>query len=209
MLMPNTLDPAGLNALKMEFSAIIGSSARVSAQLSDAINDVLTALGYEDQPLLEASFTSLHSSLSEVARDIIQKAVKASEAIKETIKKGWREHVDGVACEDFDELKNLLESLIDERIANMTRIQANVVAPLAKNGVQVENAQQLEESIRDLRKFRADIIKDWPVPNKRPSPVNRKSISDARVAIRRGDYGMRKEELTHGNPPAASSDRIA
>jgi hypothetical protein len=200
--MPDIVSPSGIDALKEKLQDIAGSSARVAPQLSDAILDVLTALDYADESLLASSCNSLLSCLVVVARDIIQREVKASEDTREGIKKAWREHVDGVACENFDEIKNVIESIIDERIASMTKIRDKLVKPLEEKEYQVENSQQLEDGIREVRRFRETILKDWPSLNKRVSSINRQAVAEAREASARGNKGMRKDELIWGRTPS-------
>src|SRR5688500_18566393 len=114
--MPDTINRGELEALKKKLADVADHSPRMLPQLSDAIGGMLTAVSYADEVLLKSSVNSVLSSLTDVARDIIEKEVKAAKDTRDGIKKAWREYVDGVPCEDFDELKNVIESLIDERI---------------------------------------------------------------------------------------------
>ena len=50
--------------------------------------------------------------------------------------------------------------------------------------------------------IQTDLLKDWPSPNKRPSPINRKLLAETRDAIIRGERGLKKEELIWGNDAA-------
>jgi hypothetical protein len=70
---------------------------------------------------------------------------------------------------------------------------------------EVKNAQALEDGIRDLRRFREDLLKGWP-SRKPPSALNQAAIADARTAIKRGEKGMSKDELVWGN---SRSDKAA
>ena len=197
--MPEVESRRHLDALKMELKELAGSGT--DPKLTQPIEDMLTALHYADETLLEASFHSLLSGLTDVARDFVVKELKLVNATKEGIAKGWREHVDGHACEEFDELKNVIESLIDDRIASMSRLRDKLVRPLNERGCIVDNAPHLEEGIRDLRQFRHDLLRNWPSSSKLPTAIDRAAIAEARAAIASGAKGLRKDQLKWGHEP--------
>jgi hypothetical protein len=196
--MPDTVNRNQAETMKRTLESIANSSSGVPPQVNSAILDVVTAANYADEALLVSSFNSLLSCLADVARYLIQRTITAVEETKTAIRKGWRESVDCLACEDFDDLKNAIESIIDERISTMSQLRDKMVKKLEERDYKVENAQQLEDAIRDLRQFRQDILKEWPSPNKPPSSLNRQAIAEAREAIARGEKGLRKDELIWG-----------
>ena len=57
--------------------------------------------------------------------------------------------------------------------------------------------QALEDGLRQLWKFREDLLRGWPARNP-ASPIDRETVSKARDAIRRGDKGMSKDQLIWG-----------
>jgi hypothetical protein len=191
--MPDTVNRNQAETMKRTLESIANSSSGVPPQVNSAILDVVTAANYADEALLVSSFNSLLSCLADVARYLIQRTITAVEETKTAIRKGWRESVDCLACEDFDDLKNAIESIIDERISTMSQLRDKMVKKLEERDYKVENAQQLEDAIRDLRQFRQDILKEWPSPNKPPSSLNRQAIAEAREAIARGEKGLRKD----------------
>ena len=115
--MPEIENVNQLDALKNELDQLAGAAA--DPKLTQSIEDMLTALRYADETLLKASFQSLLSALADAARDVIVKELNRANATRDGIRKAWKEHVDGNACEDFDELRNVLEST-----SSMTELRA-------------------------------------------------------------------------------------
>jgi hypothetical protein len=198
LAMPDTAKRDQLEALKQTLESIAASSRDGTSALSRAILDLVIAADYADKALLESSLNSVLSCVADLARDLIQSMIATTEQTKAAIRQYWREKVDCVANEDFDELKNGIESIIDMRISSMSNARDELVKKFEEKGYKVENAGQLEDSIRNLRQFRQDILKEWPLPSKSPSPLNRQAIAEARAAIARGEKGLRKDELIWG-----------
>lgn len=198
--MPDTVSQNELKALERELERLSNSS-NVRPEFSRAMLDVMAALNYADEILVNSSFEAFLSSLSDVTRSLIQRELAASENTKTAIRQGWREYVDGSPLENFDDLKNLIESTIDARIFVMTQLRDKLVKPLEEREYVVANGQQLEDAIRDFRQFRQDILRDWPSSNKPPSPLNKRAIAEAREAVAKGEKGMRKNELIWGKTP--------
>jgi hypothetical protein len=184
--------------MKKKLEALVSSSENVVPRLAEVLRDTLVAISYADNVLMASSVNALRSCLADSARDIIQGEVMKSKTAKEVIKKIWQEDVDGAACEDFDEIKNEIESLIDGRIASMTEVRDKIVKTLEEKEYHVENAHQLEDGIRELRQFRENLLKDWPPSGQVPSPLNKEAIAEARKAIANGGNGMKKSELVWG-----------
>ena len=159
---------------------------------SQAIRDFLAATSYRDETLIKASVKSLFEAMTRVVQDIVKRELEVSDATKKGLQEVWREQVDGVPCENLDEVRKTLESFIDEQIAKMANVRDGLVRALEERDYRVENKQQLEHSIRDLRTFRENILKDWPSSSRKPAPLNRQAIAEARAAIARGEKGMRR-----------------
>jgi hypothetical protein len=200
--MAEIADRNKLEELKEKFESLAKSTARVSPRLSHAARDLLTAISYEDETLIDSSLNSLMEALRMLVREIVQKELDAAKGTKIGIQKGWQECVDGAVHENFDPLKKVIESVIDARIASMTGVRDELVKMLEEKDYPVENAQQLENCIRELRRFKENISKDWPTPGKPPSPLNQQAIAEARAAFTRGDRTMRKDELVWESDPA-------
>src|SRR5437016_1868811 len=96
--MPDIVKRSELDSIKKQLEGIANSSAQVVPQLSDAIQAVLTAADYADKALLESSLNALFSCLADVARDIIERELKAWEGTKKGIKESWQQ-LDGFPCE--------------------------------------------------------------------------------------------------------------
>jgi hypothetical protein len=145
--------------------------------------------------LVDASFASLLAGLAEVANDCVVKELDASDGTRAGLREGWQKYIDKKAYElaVFEEIKDQIESIIDERIAGMLKAR-KFVRSLEDLGQQVEKSQALEEGIRELRKFREDLLRGWP-SRKPPAPIDREAVSKAREAIRRGEKGMSKDQL--------------
>jgi hypothetical protein len=199
--MADTSKRSKLDVLKEQMEGLAKRVQPVRPGLSQAVRDLLTATSYDDETLISSSLNALFEALTGVVRDIVQSELEASDAAKKGLQEAWREYVDGFPCENFDELRKMLESFIDERIARMTGVRDELVRLLEERDYQIENTQQLEDSIRDLRRFRENILKDWPSPSKRPAPINRQAVAEARAAIERGEKGMSRDDLVWGRDP--------
>jgi hypothetical protein len=188
-----------LNEVKSKFEELLAKyNNKVPSLLTDAIRDILAAIEYKDYVLVDSSVQALCAGLVSVGRDVVTSELSRSEATKASIRQVWQEDIDGQACENFDELKNFIEAFIDQRIAKMTEVQNDIVLNLAKLDYHVENAQQLEDGIRGMRKFRENILKEWPAANKPPAPVNQNAVAEARKAFAGGYKGLSKDQLVWG-----------
>jgi hypothetical protein len=189
-----------IDELKRELQRTSDTVVKDSApQVTDAVLALIAAVDYEDKALMDSSFASLMASLAELARDRIAKAISASEDTKAGLREGWKKFIDKKAFEItvIEEIKDKIETIIDERIEVLSKLR-KWVKSLEKHEQQVENAPALEDGIRDLRRFREDILKGWP-SRKPPSPIDRTAVDKAREAIARGEKGMSKEELVWGH----------
>ena len=185
-----------LDALKRELlQSVADKVAGMSPQVSDAALGLIAAINYGDKTLLDSSFASLLAALPGVANNCITRELAASEGVQAGIRDGWRRYIDKKAYElsDFEEIKDYLESIIDERIASMLKAR-KFVRSLEGLGQQVEKSQALEDGIRQLRKFREGLLRGWPERGP-ASPLDRETVSKTRDAIRRGEKGMSKDQL--------------
>jgi beta-glucosidase-like glycosyl hydrolase len=205
--MHNTDTVNDLDALKRELISQAKAAEQSGfPQASEAMLSLLTAADYSDDTLMASAFHSFLDAGTDFVCMCIKKELEQCEATKTGIRKGWRESVDKKAyeIEVFEELKDLIESLIDERVANLLRLR-KLVKFYEEEGCSVENAHDLEAGIRDLRTFRENILKGWPCRSTPPSPINKEAIAKAREAIARGERGMRKDEMIWRNK---SSDKV-
>jgi hypothetical protein len=197
--MPDIIGRSKEEALKEKLAAIANSSSRFSPELSQAIQDLLAAISYSDNTLIDASINGLFEALRNVAKDLIEKEVAASEAAKNGLREAWRDFVDGTVCENLDDASKVIESFVDERLEKMMQLRDNIVRVLEKHEYLVENAFRLEEGMRDWQKMKEDILGNWPLTSKALLPANRQMIAEARAAIARGETGLRREDLIWGN----------
>jgi hypothetical protein len=163
-------------------------------EVSQAIHDFSTAIKYLDKTLIDSSLNAVFESMARLAHHVINREIEASVTLTKALQETWGRCVDGVPWEDFDELRKVIESYIDERIARMITARDNL-AKLDETHYPIVNMPQLDETIRDLQRFKANVFSDWPTSNRQPSPINRQLIEDAKAAIARGEKGMRREDL--------------
>jgi hypothetical protein len=187
-----------LDALIDELQRIAGETASKHPRISDAALGLIAACDYEDETLLDSSWASLLAALAEVANRCVARELAASEGTQTGIREAWQKRIDKQAYElsVFEKIKDKIESVIDERIASMLKVRM-FVRSLEEDGQQVGKSQALEDGIRQLRKFREELLRVWPA--RRPaSPIDREAVSKAREAIRRGEKGMSKDQLIWG-----------
>lgn len=195
----DTTRASEIEELKGELQRLADKFACKRQQVSDAALALIAALDYEDEALVESSSVSLLAGLAELANDCVAREISASEGTQAGLKEGWQKYIDKKAYDlaVFELIKDKIESIIDERIARMLKVR-KFVQIVAKLGQHVEKSQALEEGIRDLRKFREDLLRGWPT-RRPPSAIDHETISKAREAIRRGEKGMNKDQLIWGD----------
>jgi hypothetical protein len=187
-----------VDELKSELRRLADSADEaLRPQVRDAALDLIAAINYDDKTLMDSCFNSLLVGMADMARNYIPKDLSAAKGVKEGFKKAWEKFINKKAYDIaiFEDIKDVVESMIDARIASMSRGR-KMVALLGELGQQIENAKLLEDGIRDLRKFREDVLKGWP-SRKPPSSIDRTAIAQAREAIARGEKGMRKSDLVY------------
>jgi hypothetical protein len=200
--MPDTTNRDKLDSLKEKLEGIANSRLQVFPEVSQTIRSLVVAINYSDEPLMESALNSVMGAFRPVAEHIIKQEVAKSETTKESLRKSWRECVDGVVCENFDELRKVIESCIDKRLASMRRVRDELANVLEKFHVSVENASQLVDSIRDLQEWKENIQNDWPSSSRRPAPVDQQAVAEVREAFARGERGMRKEDFLRSRDPS-------
>lgn len=199
--MPETVNRSEIEELKNELQRFADTAAEKCPKVSDAAFDLITAINYEDEALVHSSYTSLLTSLAELANEWIAKELEISVAVQKGLTEGWKKYVDKKAFEIamYDEIKDTIESIIDERSACMLKLR-RLVNHLKEQ--EVENAQALEDGIRDLRRFREDFLKGWP-SCKSPTPIDQSAITKAREGFAHGQKGLTKNDLIWGNTRVA------
>jgi len=197
--MPDTANRSEIDELKSVLQRIADTIAANCPQVSDAALALIAAVNYDDQALVDSAHASLRSALAELASDCISRELSATEGMKSGLREGWQKYIDKKAYEIavFEEIKDTVESIIDERIARMLKVRT-LVNCLKDLEQEVKNAQALEDGIRDLRRFRENLWKGWP-SRKPPSPVDRTALAEARAAFQRGERRMSKDELVWRN----------
>ena len=187
-----------IDALKSALQHVADEVAGTCPQVSDAALGLIAAVNYGDKTLLDSSYASLLAALPGVANNCITRELASSEGVQAGIRDGWRRYIDKKAYElsVFEEIKDHLESIIDERIASILKVR-KFVRSLEGLGQHVEKSQALEDGIRQLRKFREDLLRGWPARSP-ASPIDWETVSKARDAIRRGEKGMSKDQLIWG-----------
>lgn len=193
--MPDTTSASNLDLFKEELEKL---ADHAPPQLSQAVRDLLAAASYSDTTLVDSTLNSLFEAMRLVARDIIQKELASTAGMRAGVRILLQTHFDGRVCEDFDALKEMLESEIDKRLATMTWVRDEQVRPLEEQNYPVENAQQLDEGIRDLRRWRESLLKDWPDPSKPPASIDKDAIAQARAALKQGKGRMSKDDMLRG-----------
>jgi hypothetical protein len=196
---PNTGQGNDLDELESELQRLANKAASKCPQVADAALALITAVNYEGETLVDSSFASLQVALAEVANGCVVRELSASAGTQEGLRQGWQRYIDKKAYEltVLDEIKDKIEWIIDERIARLLNLR-KFVQSLEELGQQVEKAKALDEGIRELRKFREDLLGGWP-SRRPPSPIDPDAVAKAREAIRRGDKGMSKRELIWGD----------
>jgi hypothetical protein len=192
---PDTLKDNEFDELKGELQRLADKAAGTRPQVSDAALALIAALEYDDETLVKSSSASLAAGLAELANDCVARALSASDGTQAGLREGWRRYIDKKAYElaVLEDIKDKIESIIDEQIAGMLKLR-RFVQGVEELSQHVKKSQALEEGIRELRKFREDLLRGWP-SRRPPSPIDREAVSKAREAILRGEKGMSKDQL--------------
>src|SRR5207249_6066450 len=155
----------------------------VHPELAQATRSFLAALRYRDEVLEESTKTYVYKLFATIAREAAEEEIDVSAQVMTKLQEGWRKTIDGVVQEDFDKIRRVCLSFIDERIANMTGLRDDLIVYLDAEGYRVENSQELNRAINDLRQFKENLLKDWPDSERPPAPVNRQVIDEAKKSI--------------------------
>ena len=192
---PDAAKGSEIDKLIADLEHLADVAVGMCPQASDAARTLIAALQYNDKVLVDSALTSLFPALADVVDECIPKEINLSAVTQESLGESWQKHINGKAYEFavFEDIKDKIESIIDERITSMMNLR-KLVNDLGKLGQTVEKAQALDEGIRQLRRFREDFLKRWPSP-KQPLPIDRDAISKAREAIRGGAKGMTKDQM--------------
>jgi hypothetical protein len=169
----------------------------VHPELAQAAQNFLAALRYHDKILEKSTETSVKEVFATIAQEAAQKEIDVSVQVMTKLQEGWRKTIDGVVQEDFDKIRRVCLSFIDERIANMTGLRDDLIVHLEEEGYQVKNSQELEQAINDLRQFRENLLKDWPDSDRPPAPINRQAIDEAKKSISQQEKWMTRKDLIH------------
>jgi len=196
--MPETANKSEIDELKSELQQLADLVAAKCSNVGDAIVDLLAAVDYEDEALVDSTIVSLLAALANLTNKCIAKEVDTSKSVQAGLMNGWQKHIDKKAYEIavFEVIKDTIESIIDERIASMLSLR-KCVHLLNSHQQDVENAQALEDGIRGLRRFRDDFLKGGP-SRKPPAPIDHQAIAKARSEIAAGRKGMSKDQLVWG-----------
>ena len=206
--MPATEPTDSKNKLVALKKRLVGIADQCGAdRLSRAVSDLLSALNYDDEILIDSSLNHLLEALRATAKELIERALKNTESVKREFRKAWDENIDGVVCDNLGELRKAVESIIDERVAAMMNFRDQGIERLEDLGYNVDNADRLEATILDLQSWKQQIFQDWPSPSKVPSPLNREALAQVRAALTRGKKGMSKEDIIALSKEAAERTR--
>src|SRR5262249_5646090 len=129
---------------------------------SQAIRDFICAVSYNDGALIESRAVPLLEELRGLVVRVISIELEKSKETLAGVRNFWRDHLDGVPHEDFEPPRKAIEAVVDERIAAMTGLRDEIIAPFnQKTKNPIENSKDLEDGIRELRKFKERLFQDW------------------------------------------------
>src|SRR5258708_18300865 len=162
--------------------------------LSQVLRDFLAAVRCDDETLVQSTAISAYETFRLIARDIGRKLVDVSFDMQRRLQK-VSSKVEGVVLDD--EVMRSYLSGIDKLIAAMTMVRDEIVNPLGEIGFPVENHQELEQTINNLRQFRENLLKDWPDLERLPAPLNHQVIEEAKKSVAREEKWMTRKDLIH------------
>jgi hypothetical protein len=195
--------PEITNSIKHDDEEMEARLREVSPRVSQAIRKLLYALDCDDQVLKDSARAEALDYLVEDAQNAIRNNVEGARWVIGVVNQHLGQ-IEGVPQSDFDELGKKIESMLDSFIKVLTAL-TETINDLAENGRTVENGSDLVEALQDLKKLKTNTLQDWPMPGRRPSPIDRPAMADARAALARGEQGMRREEMVWGNDPFKKS----
>lgn len=182
--------------LREELENIANSVTGIRPEFTQAIRDFLTAISYEDKTLVASTRNALLDALRGAVQDSLPAELERSKLIMEAVRSFVRKKVAGFLFEDdVEEPKKAIEVVINERIVSLTGLRDEVVAKLEQMGYPIDNAQDLQDGIRDLRRFLENLFKEWPRVGEPPAPLDKKAIEEARSQI--VEKGLRKEDMKY------------
>jgi hypothetical protein len=201
--MANTASHATRKAMREEIERLVGQlDARFPPALIEAMQSLLTAIDYDDVALMRSQ---VHASL-EGLQQVVHESIQRSLGWPQRARDSWRTilgMLKGLPYENWDEAGKPLVSGLDGLLKNLSDLRDGAVKPLQKHGYEVENAAQLENTIRELQELKEGIVESWPWSDRELPPVDRAMVAESRAAIKRGE-GEPIEDLIRrlGGDPA-------
>ena len=128
---PGTAAANEMEAVLNQLRSVADAIAAKCPQVSDAALALITGTRYDDRTLVASSHVSLLSALADLANDLIARELEASSGLQAGLKEMWQKYIDNKAIElaAFENLKDAIESLIEERITSMQKGRKLVRGP--------------------------------------------------------------------------------
>jgi hypothetical protein len=165
----------------------------------EAMEKVLTAASYQDDTLMRAALEEANTALVASVEQAVDDLAAYSSAFRQLIQEFTRDLEGRVVepDEQFDELGHVISRIVAGASDAMRDLRDGAVATVSKHGVEVPNAEKLDEHIAYWETVKADLVDGWPWstgPIPLP-PTDREMVARSRAAWQAGERGESLEAV--------------
>lgn len=185
---------AMLDPIRSKIERIIKSLTSSEDPFVEALRSFLTALDYNDEPLMRSRLEEIRDSFcDEVTKGIekqlgwAQSAFDDMQILVDTVKR--KPHELG---EEFDRLGRSINNLLEEAIDFLKKYYENINRISA---ILIPNVVHLKREIEKWSALKDNTANEWPWSYRELPPVNRKMVQDSRDAFKRGEGRNLKEVI--------------
>jgi hypothetical protein len=194
--MPDMDQRTRRDTLRAELERLVKlDEMRAAPAVHRAIQSLLTALDYRDATLIGSHANTLVEAIRDFMADQVKGVLGRPKLFKEAWRKIWEEHLKGQPFENLDDLGKAFESLINKAQVDLVDLRDGPLRILQDLGFAIDNRDEIDRDIEDLRKLKADVLQDWPWSDRVLPPVNRRMVEESRAAVARGEKGDSIKDL--------------
>lgn len=186
--MVSTTSPTKPDGLRVALEKLASLEWEMSPAFPQLIHAFLTAMDYNDSPLLESRANSIFEALQGMVNDNIKKVLGSAEYLQ----RAWQHIVDFLQehpSENCDELGKQFEAYLQTGIAALNQLRDGPVKSMEDAGYAIADAPALADGIEELHKLTQSICENWPWSDRPLPPVNREMVarSRAELVLREGE----------------------
>lgn len=162
-----------------------------------AMDNFLTAAGYQDQALMRSALEEARSTVGDLVAGSVEDLTNRS-AKARSLTRQFTEEYEGSLVEpdeQSDDLGRAMSTAVTQILSGLVGFRDGSLAMVRKHGVDVPNAAKLDEHIAYWQAVKANLVDCWPWTNAPLPPADREMIAASRAALQAGERGESLEAV--------------